>query len=222
MSEMRTHKDVQSKVQANKWFYSDEVKNHFFHPRNFLRTEKEVKKYEKECDGFGQVGSPACGDMMRMWLKIDKKKDKIIECKWQTFGCASAIGSTSALSVMLTKNGGMKIDKALKIKPQDIVKELGGLPNRKFHCSVLGDKALREALNDYFRKTSQNDRIQTGGAKIIDKVLKITDKDIEEAVLQGAQTLEDVQKKTKIGTQDKSCLTEVKELIKFYNEKYFG
>ena len=86
-----------------------------------------------------------------MWIKVDREEDRIKECKWQTFGCASAIGSTSMLSVMLTENGGMKIDDALKIKPQDIVKRLEGLPNRKFHCSVLGVKALREALNDYFR-----------------------------------------------------------------------
>ncbi len=219
---MRTHPDVRAKVEANKWFYSDTVKNHFFNPQNFLKTEKEAKEYEKECDGVGQVGSPACGDMMKMWLKIDKENDKIKECKWQTFGCASAIGSTSMLSVMLTENGGMKIDDALKIKPQDIVKRLEGLPNRKFHCSVLGDKALREALNDYFRKTGQTERIVVEGAKIIDKIMKVTDKDIEEAVLEGARTLEEVQKKTKVGVKDKSCLTEVEELIRFYQEKYFG
>lgn len=222
MSKYSLHSDVKAKVDANKWFYSDEVKDHFFNPKNLLKTEKEVIEYEKECDGVGQVGSPACGDMMKMWLKIDKKNDKIIECKWRTFGCASAIGSTSVLSVMLTEKGGMKIDDALKIKPQDIVKRLGGLPDRKFHCSVLGDKALRAALNNYFKKTKQYDRIQADGEKIIDKVLKITDKDIEEAVLEGAKNLDDVQKKTKVGINDKSCLIEVDELIKFYREKYFG
>lgn len=83
---------------------------------------------------------------------------------------------------------------ALKIRPQDIMKRLGGLPDRKVHCSVLGDKALQAAINDYFRQTSQHHRIVTAGAKIIDPVLKITDKDVEEAVLEGAQTLEDLQK----------------------------
>lgn len=136
--------------------------------------------------------------------------------------CASAIGSTSMLSVMLTEKGGMKIEDALKIKPQEIVERLHGLPNRKFHCSVLGDKALRAALNDYFRKSGQLSRIKEEGAKIVDKILKITDKDIEEAVLEGAHTLEEVQKKTKVGIQDKSCLTEVEELIRFYKEKYYG
>lgn len=218
----KTHPDVKAKVESEKWFYTKEVKEHFFKPKNFLLTEKQAKKYEKECDGVGQVGSPACGDMMKMWLKVDKKKDRIIECRWQTFGCASAIASTSMLSVMLTENGGMKIEKALKIKPQEIAARLKGLPERKFHCSVLGDKALRAAVNDYFRKTNQFKRIQVEGAKVIDKILKITDKDIEEAVLEGAQTLEDVQKRTKVGIQDKSCIPEVEQLIRFYKEKYFG
>jgi NifU-like protein involved in Fe-S cluster formation len=94
-----------------------------------------------------------------MWVKIDAKNDKIKECKWQTFGCASAIAATSILSVMVTEKGGMKIDKAMQIRPQDIVKRLGGLPDRKIHCSVLGDQALRSALNDYFHKSEQDNRI---------------------------------------------------------------
>ena len=220
--DMKVHPDVKAKVESNKWFYSDTVKDHFFNPRNFLRTQEEAEKYAKECNGTGQVGSPSCGDMMKMWLKIDSKSERIKECKWQTFGCASAIGSTSMLSVILTENGGMKINDALKIKPQDIVERLEGLPQRKFHCSVLGDKALREAVNDYFRRTNQNEKVVVDGAKIIDKIMKVTDKDIEEAVLEGARTIEDVQKKTKVGIKDKSCLTEVEDLVRFYTEKYFG
>ena len=110
----------------------------------------------------------------------------------------------------------------MKIKPQEIAARLKGLPERKFHCSVLGDKALRAAINDHFRRTEQFKRIQVEGAKVVDKILKITDKDIEEAILEGAQTLEDVQKKTKVGIQDKSCIPEVEQLIRFYKEKYFG
>jgi nitrogen fixation NifU-like protein/NifU-like protein len=206
------------KGQKNqKWFYTDKVKDHFFRPRNIFRTQKEIENYK--ADGVGEVGSPACGDVMRIWIKVDKKNDKIIDCKWQTFGCASAIANTSVLSEMII---GMKIDDALKIKPNDIVKELGGLPARKIHCSVLGDKALGEAINDYFRKSGQENRIVAQGAKIIDKVLKITDKDIEEAVLEGAKTFEEVQKKTKIGINDKNCIPQVKELISLYRKKYFG
>ena len=114
------------------------------------------------------------------------------------------------------------MEDARKIKPAEIIKRLGGLPERKIHCSVLGDKALRAAINDYYRKVGQVDKIEIEGAKIIDKILKITDKDIEEAVLEGAKTFEDVQKKTKVGIQDKSCIPEVKDLIEYYKKKYFS
>ena len=159
---------------------------------------------------------------MVLWLKIDKKSETITECKWQTFGCASAIASTSMLSVMVTENSGMKVDDALKIKPQDILARLGGLPARKVHCSVLGDKALRAAINDWFRKTGQHQRIITEGARVVDKVLNITDHDIEGAVLEGARTLEDVQRKLKVGVGSPEAVLEIENLIKFYSEKYYG
>ncbi len=138
-------KNVVSKDKS--WVYSDIVKDHFFKPRNFLATGKEVKDFK--FDGVGEVGSPACGDVMKLWIKVDK--DKIVECKWQTFGCASAIASTSILSVIVTENGGMKIGDAMKIRPKDIVERLGGLPLNKIHCSVLGDQALRTAIDYYFK-----------------------------------------------------------------------
>jgi len=203
-----------------KWFYTDTVKDHFFKPRNILKTQEEVDNYKE--DGVGIVGSPACGDMMKIWIKVDKKEDKISDCKFQTFGCASAIASTSMLTVIVTENGGMKIEDALKLRPQDIMNRLEGLPPRKVHCSVLGDKALRSAINNYFKNSDQQNRIIPEGAKVVDKILKITDKDIEEAVLEGASTFEAVQKKTKIGIHDKSCIPEVKKLIEFYKKKYFG
>ncbi|MDD5163896.1 MAG: iron-sulfur cluster assembly scaffold protein [Candidatus ainarchaeum sp.] len=202
------------------WFYSEKVKDHFFNPRNIFKSKAEAKKYK--ADGIGTIGSPICGDVMKLWIKVDKKTDRIKECKFQTFGCASAIASTSMLTVMATEKGGMKLDKALKLTPKDIMERLGGLPERKVHCSVLGDKALREAINDYFRKTRQFERISGEGTKIIDKALKITNKDIEEAVLEGAKTFEEIQKMTKIGIQDKNCIPETKRLIKYYREKHFG
>lgn len=210
-------------VVANKqsgWFYTDEVKDHFFHPKNFLDNE----------DGYGDaylgmVGSPACGDAMKVWLRVEKDEsgtERIKDFKWKTFGCASAIASTSMLSVMVTENDGMPVDKALELRPQDIMERLGGLPARKVHCSVLGDKALRSAINDYFKKSDQHDRVQVETGRIIDKDLKVTDLDIEDAVLEGADTLEKVQEKTKVGTGDPSCIPEVEQLIRFYKEKYFG
>ena len=122
---------------------------------------------------------------------------------------------------MITEKGGLKIDQALKIRPQDIMKRLGGLPERKVHCSVLGDKALQAAINDYFRQSGQHDRVVTAGTKVVDKTLNITDHDIEEAVLEGAQTLEDLQKKLKVGVFNKEAIPAVEELLRFYSEKYF-
>ena len=184
-----------------------------------MKQDEEAKfKY----NGMGRVGSPACGDEMVLWLKIDPKLEKIKDCRWRTFGCGSAIASTSVLSEMIVENGGMKLEDALKIKPQDILERLGGLPDRKVHCSVLGDKALQAAINDYFRQTGQHNRIVTAGSKIIDKVLNITDHDIEEAVLEGAKNLEDVQEKLKVGIGDPDSIPQIEELIRFYNEKYYG
>ena len=130
------------------WFYNETVRDHFFNPRNIFKTKEEAENYKT--DGEAQVGSPACGDVMKMWIKI--KDGKIVECKWQTFGCASAIASTSMLSVMVTENGGMKLEDALKLTAQDIIKRLGDLPPRKFHCSVLGDQALHAAIKNYLEK----------------------------------------------------------------------
>lgn len=135
------------KKGCDAWFYSDIIKDHFFHPRNILTSKEDIDKFK--ADGVGQVGSPACGDVMKMWIKV--KDNKIIACKWQTFGCASAIASTSILSEMVV---GMNLDKAMGIKPKDIAEKLGGLPANKFHCSILGDKALRAAIEDYKSKNN--------------------------------------------------------------------
>lgn len=135
--------------RGEKWLYTETVKDHFFHPRNIFYTEKEAQEYERTADGVGQVGSPQCGDVMKMYIKVDPKKKMIKECRWKTFGCATAISSTSIMSEMVT---GMKLEEAKKITPQDIVKALGGLPARKIHCSVLGDQALRAAIEDYEKR----------------------------------------------------------------------
>jgi nitrogen fixation NifU-like protein len=205
---------------GEEWFYTEKVKEHFFNPQNILTTAEETDRYK--ADGVGIVGSPACGDVMKIWIKVDKEKDVIKECKWQTFGCASAIASTSMLSVMVTEKGGMKLDNAVKITYKDIIKRLGDLPTRKIHCSVLGDKALRAAINDYFIKSGQDDRVVEDRVRVIDKILKITNTDIEEAVLDGARTFGEVQERTKVGIQDKNCIPEVKKLIEHYVRKHFG
>lgn len=139
---MRTAK-IQDK-DGNAWLYSEKVREHFFNPKNMLLNSEEfdLSEYFE-----GRVGSPACGDEMVIWIKV--KDNKIVDCKWQTFGCGSAIASTSVLSEMLLENDGMTIDEALKIKPQDITDRLGGLPPRKIHCSVLGDQALELAIKNW-------------------------------------------------------------------------
>jgi len=128
---------------VNQWYYSDKVKDHFFNPKNFASQEP------KEFDAMGEVGSFACGDIMKVWLKIDPQTDRVKDFKWQTWGCATAIASTSAFSEMVI---GMTIEDALKIKPQDIAEKLGGIPDRKFHCSVLADQAFKKAIDSYREK----------------------------------------------------------------------
>lgn len=132
------------------WVYSDIIRDHFFNPRNILLDESNY-----EADGAGIVGSPECGDMMTVWIKIDKKNNTIKECKWRTFGCASAIASTSMMSEMATEDGGMNLERAMNLKPEEIVERLGGIPDRKFHCSVLGHEALRKAVEDYLKRNGK-------------------------------------------------------------------
>lgn len=210
--------EVVNQYTGETWVYSDTVKDHFFNPRNLLLTNPKEGEYDAE----GMVGSPACGDMMTMWLKVDKDAQRITMMKWKTFGCGSAIASTSMFSEMITENGGMQIDDALKIKPQDVMKRLDGLPNRKIHCSVLADKAFRKTVNEYFRTIGRHDKVITEGSRIVDKLLNITDHDIEEAVLEGAKDLIEVQRKLKVGSGDPSAIPEIEQLIRFYVEKYYN
>lgn len=213
-----TQGDVSSLDKTKSWFYTDIVKEHFFHPKNFM----EIDADESLFNAMGKVGSPACGDELRVWINVDPDSERILDFKWKTFGCGSAIASTSITSVMVTENGGMTLEQARQLKPQDIMERLGGLPQRKFHCSVLCDKALRDAINDFYRRTERFDKIIIEAYRIIDPISKVTDHDIESAVLEGAKTIDQVQQKTKVGIGNPSCLPAVEELIRFYKEKYFG
>lgn len=131
----------------NPFAYSEIVKEHFLSPKNFLMGDEAKYKHDAE----GVVGNPICGDQMKLFLQIDKKTEKIKDIKWKTYGCASAIASTSALSELVK---GKTLDEALKIGPTEIADYLGGLPKQKFHCSVLGHEALEEAIKNY-RKTKK-------------------------------------------------------------------
>ena len=126
------------------WVYSEVVKEHFLNPLNFLMGDEN--KYEHDAEGI--VGNPVCGDQMKMFIRVEN--DKIVDVKWKTYGCASAIASTSALSELAK---GKTLDEALKIGPEEIAEFLGGLPQHKFHCSVLGHEALAEAVKNYRKKS---------------------------------------------------------------------
>lgn len=133
------------KKDVGEWYYSDKVKEHFLNPQNFLVEEPK----EREFDAEGKAGSLVCGDIMKVWIKVDPKTERIKKFKWRTWGCASAIASTSMFSVIVTEKGGMRLEDALKITPQDIIKRLHGLPPIKIHCSVLVDQAFKEAVKNY-------------------------------------------------------------------------
>jgi nitrogen fixation NifU-like protein len=161
------------------WLYTDKVKEHFRHPRNVLFNEEGF-----EPDGRGVIGNIKCGDEMVVLIKVDKNKDIITDCKWKTYGCASAIASTSVLSELAI---GKTLEEAYRLSSHDIAKALGGLPEHKIHCSVLGDKALRAAIDDYYIKHGMPDKVKKEQEHIICKCLGITDLEIENAVLEGAR-----------------------------------
>jgi NifU homolog involved in Fe-S cluster formation len=191
------------------WIYSDTVKEHFTNPRNVLMGDESLLSETSDFvpNARGQTGNIKCGDQMLMLLKI--KDDVITDVRWKTYGCASAIASTSMLSEVIK---GMKIEDAYKIKPEDLVAKLGGLPSFKIHCSVLGDKALRAAIDDYLEKTGRKGMLKEE-TSVICHCLGITDKDIENAFQNGVRNWEQLQQATKIGTVCGSCKEKAVELL---------
>ena len=119
--------------------YTDKVMDHFENPRNVGVIE--------DADGIGEVGNPLCGDIMKMYLKIED--DRIADVKFKTFGCGSAIASSSMATSMII---GKTIEEALELTNKEIIDELGGLPPVKMHCSVLAEEALQAAILDYRQK----------------------------------------------------------------------
>lgn len=118
--------------------YSEKVIDHYSNPRNVGKIDN--------ASGIGEVGNPVCGDIMKMFIKVEN--NIIIDVKFKTFGCGAAI-ATSSISTEMIK--GKTIEEALALKNQDVVKALDGLPAVKLHCSVLAEEAIHEAIADYYR-----------------------------------------------------------------------
>ena len=201
-------------LQAGEWAYSEKLKEHFMNPKNILQGEST-----DEFDGVGMEGNLQCGDQMMVVIKVDKEKEIITDCQWKTYGCASAIASTSVLSEMVK---GRTLDDAFHISPKEVAVELGGLPDNKIHCSVLGDKALRAAINDYYTRTGQTDKVKKELAQIVCQCMNITDHDIEDAVLEGARTYYELQERTKCGTVCGQCKEQTEELLAKFKHLHFG
>lgn len=121
--------------------YNKIVIDNYLNPRNVGEI--------KDADGVGEVGNPVCGDIMRIYLKIEN--DIITDVKFKTFGCGAAIASSSVTTQMIK---GKDISEALKITNKDVINVLGGLPKIKIHCSVLAEEAIKKAVADYFRKNT--------------------------------------------------------------------
>ena len=196
------------------WAYSDVVKDHFMNPRNVLQDGEVFEEH-----GRGLTGNIKCGDQMLVIIQVDETTGTIRDCRWKTYGCASAIASTSILSDVVK---GMSIEDAFNISPKDIAAKLGGLPENKVHCSVLGDKALREAINDYYRRTGHPEKVREDKARIICQCMNVTDHEIEDAVLEGARSYGQLQEKTKLGTVCGQCKDEAEGLMQAFIEKHFG
>lgn len=179
------------------WDYTDKVKEHFLNPRNAGEVE--------DANAVGEVGSMACGDALKLTLKVGKD-GRIEDAKFQTFGCASAIASASALTELIK---GKTLEEAQKISNQDIADYLGGLPKEKMHCSVLGRQALDAALSDYRGEPKKE---QEG--EIVCECFGVTDVEIERAVRENnLSSVEEVTNYTKAGGGCESCHDKIREII---------
>src|SRR3989304_523385 len=181
------------------WEYTDKVKDHFFNPRNVGESEN--------ADGVGDVGSLACGDALKLTFKLDKKS-RIADAKFKTFGCASAIATSSVLTEMIK---GMSLNEAARVTNKDIADYLGGLPEQKMHCSVMGREALEAAIENY----------RTGGKKkhelegnVVCTCFGVTDKEIERVISENnLTTVEQVTNYCKAGGGGGGCKGEIEKLI---------
>jgi NifU-like protein len=182
------------------WEYTDRVKDLFLHPKNTGEIENP--------DAVGEVGSIVCGDALKLTLKIDKETNTITDAKFQTFGCASAIASSSALTELIK---GRTLDEALNVTNKEIAEYLGGLPREKMHCSVMGREALEAAIENY-RGIKREDE---DGGEIICKCFGVTDRKIKRAAVENnLHTVEDVTNFTKAGGGCGDCTSRIEDILR--------
>ncbi|WDN87450.1 NifU-like protein [Desulfosarcina sp. BuS5] len=179
------------------WEYTDKVKDHFLNPRNVGVIE--------DADGIGEVGSLSCGDALKLTFKVGEN-EKIIDAKFQTFGCASAIASSSALTEIIR---GLTVDDAAKVTNDYIAKYLGDLPKEKMHCSVMGRDALEKAIAHY-----RGIPYQKPEGEIVCECFGVTDLEINRAITENSLTsVEDVTDFVKAGGGCGNCVEKIQEII---------
>ena len=181
------------------WEYTDKVRDHFFNPRNVGEIE--------DADGVGEVGSLACGDALKLMFKLDEN-GRIAEAKFKTFGCASAIATSSVLTELIK---GKTLDEALNVTNKDIADYLGGLPEQKMHCSVMGREALEAAVENY--RTGGQKKHELEG-RIVCTCFGVTEEEIERVVREnGLTTVEQVTNYCKAGGGCGGCHGEIEKII---------
>ena len=179
------------------WVYTDKVKELFDNPKNVGEVE--------DADGVGEVGSLSCGDALKLTFKLDGE-GRIADAKFQTFGCASAIASSSALTEMIV---GKSLEEAEKITNQDIVEFLGGLPDKKMHCSVMGQEALQAAIANY-----RGEKLPKEDSEIVCECFGVTETEIVDAIEHNnLTTLEQVTDYTKAGGGCGTCHERIEEIL---------
>jgi len=179
------------------WEYTDKVKEHFMNPRNVGTIEN--------ADGVGEVGSLACGDALTLTLKIED--GVITDAKFKTFGCASAIASSSALTEMIK---GKTVEEAEKITNEDIADYLGGLPKEKMHCSVMGREALEAAIANYRGVT-----LPIAEGEVVCECFGVTDLEIERAIRESnLRSVEEITNFTKAGGGCGKCHDRIEEILR--------
>lgn len=181
------------------WDYTDKVMDHFLNPRNVGEVENP--------DGVGEVGSLACGDALKLTFKLDDQ-GRIADAKFQTFGCASAIASSSVLTELIK---GKTIDEAMKVTNKEIAEYLGGLPEQKMHCSVMGREALEAAIENYNTGAKVDKKLE---GKVVCTCFGVTEKEIETVVRDNdLQTVEEVTNYCKAGGGCGGCRGEIEKII---------